>query len=241
MGRISRPPRAGHPCATYLFRPRDFLSRECRICRPALFGFRITVYYVNSSPGWSHALPRSWSNPIGAFFVPTIGRRRPTSAGRRVALKPPARLADRYIMRSPSAPRRVYASELPDMLAEMGRAGAAAFLGVSLATIDRWRREPDRAPRAVLWAMAYETSRGRQALFVDHFNELRLLYARFYAAERQIEQLRDELARLAPLAAAGAANDATWSSYTRPSPRRSPERPAGSRAAAAHAAPAPPR
>lgn len=123
------------------------------------------------------------------------------------------------------------------MLAEMGRAAAADYLGVSLATIDRYARAPERAPRAVLWAMAYETQRGREALFADHFNELRLAYARLYAAEREIERLQAQLERLTPLAAAGAANDFIWHRYTPTTRRRAPERPGDIPAAAGHDAP----
>lgn len=120
-------------------------------------------------------------------------------------------------MRTPSAP-----AWWPDLLPELvddvgGRERAAAYLGVTVRQVDAWTRAPGRAPRAVWWALLYESPRGRALLDIDSANERTALRGLVAALEREALQLRAALrtAEARP-DAYGAANAATFDSRTRP-------------------------
>jgi outer membrane murein-binding lipoprotein Lpp len=129
-------------------------------------------------------------------------------------------------MRSPSIPEP-WPDWLPDLVADLGgRDAVARLLRVTPRQVDAWVRVPERAPRAVLLALLYESPAGRAALFTDHANEVATLRQLIDALEREVDRLR----QLAAAVQDGAANAPVFD------PRRvTPDRPSSTASARAAA------
>lgn len=82
----------------------------------------------------------------------------------------------------------------------------AAWLGVSLRTLQRWAADDD-APRAALVAMWLASSWGMSAADSDRQQAAQTALQLADALRRERDALRAEVDRLAPLARAGAANE----------------------------------
>lgn len=91
-----------------------------------------------------------------------------------------------------SAPKSIYGGNLfAIFMAECGGiAKVAAFLQVSERTIKNWVAK-DKAPRAAVLALYWETNYGRSQLFTSQVNEIRLMSHRIGILEKQYIRAKD--------------------------------------------------
>lgn len=71
----------------------------------------------------------------------------------------------------------------------------ARFLGVSLRTVQKYRKE-GQAPRAVMLALFWETPWGVSAADCQAVNEARMAYTKARLLERENEVLREQVLKL---------------------------------------------
>lgn len=101
------------------------------------------------------------------------------------------------------APRYAQLPHLHTMLNSIGSDQAVAdLLGLTLKTIKRYRQE-GQAPKAVMYALFWETPWGISAADCQATNEARLAYGKARTLERENETLKAQIAALEALLAQG--------------------------------------
>lgn len=101
------------------------------------------------------------------------------------------------------APRPANLPHIVTMLNSIGDDGAVArHLGLSLKTIERYRRE-GQAPRLVMLSLFWETPWGVSVVDCEIQNEARMAYTRGVVLQRENEALRRQIASLEALLAEG--------------------------------------
>lgn len=94
------------------------------------------------------------------------------------------------------APRSAKMPHIETMLNSLGNDQAVAdFLGVSLRTVQKYRKE-GQAPRAVMLALFWETPWGVSAADCQAVNDARMAYTKARLLERENEGLRGQVLKL---------------------------------------------
>ncbi|MEH0165565.1 hypothetical protein [Roseateles microcysteis] len=97
--------------------------------------------------------------------------------------------------------------QILDDLGQPSNAAIAKALGISVRTVQTYRRE-NFAPRPVLLALFWLTRWGRSAANADAENQAKMMYSQAMAEKSENRRLRAQLAQLARIADFGCANDA---------------------------------
>lgn len=101
------------------------------------------------------------------------------------------------------APRYAQLPHLHTMLNSIGSDKAVAdLLGLTLKTVQRYR-SMGQAPRAVMYALFWETPWGASVAYSQAINEARLAYGKARLLERENEALKQQIAALEALLAQG--------------------------------------
>lgn len=90
------------------------------------------------------------------------------------------------------APQNIYGPNLLRILVdEIGGVKVAhKYLGISERTMFKWLAT-DRAPRAAVLALFWESKYGRSQIFTDQVNEIRILYRKVNVLEEQYQRAKD--------------------------------------------------
>ena len=108
-------------------------------------------------------------------------------------------------------------SWLLDGLRTRNPATIAKHLGISVATLERYRKA-DHAPRPILLALWYESSYGYQELFTEAHNSACMANRLASSLETEVSHLRQRVDLLQSLGTHGAANDPIQRPHWQPPP-----------------------
>lgn len=94
------------------------------------------------------------------------------------------------------APRFAHLPHLLTMLDSIGNdAAVCRLLGIHPSTLRRYRRD-QQAPKAVMYALFWETPWGRETADINLINEARQFYSRAMVLESQLKRMKKQVEAL---------------------------------------------